>query len=557
MNNLEPKRINVDRIVWILLVLVIIVYFVLRSQSQEEYSPQATTNSQKKSTVLPSDDFPPPIPGITYQDVSDHLKSIGISCEKPKADAIAYSGSCHGQTESGEVSIDVDIYSGNNPDNIYLILASVTQYKDTPLDMISATFLSEVAKLPISGVNVDIVGEWIEDNLPNSARNSSDAPLIILDDVIYHLACPTKTTRCLAIGQGSGTPEYALSILKTGSDYFPTKSPTRTPIIFATDIPVIRSTATLTPMPMGSVLTAMHEFDDAIWEIMVDNIVITNELSGYNSKEIAIIGRFAVLVLQVKNMGGSTGTFLPTKMFAIKDSNGISYPENEKATWNAEGKFGTEQLAHVYVDPGETINYAIVFDIPVINDEYKLGAGEYGEILTNEILLEIPTVVPTPTPLIIATDTPVIRLTPTYIPLGNVLIAKSDFNDTIWELVVDNIVITNYISSYTSTEVATIGRFAVLVLQVKNMGGSTDTFLPIKMLAIKASNGTSYPENEMATFYADGQFGTEYLAHVYVDPGETIKYAIVFDIPVINDEYKLGAGEYGEILTDEIFVNIP
>lgn len=151
--------------------------------------------------------FPDPIPGLTYEGIADHLGKIGISCNPMNRDAIGYSGYCGWKSSNSLTEISLDIFSSNNPEDIYLVLASVIQLSDNPSDEYASRILGYVATLPYENAEPFHAKSWISFNLSKLTPNSliKDEPVTEYGGVRYHMSCHNKAIRCLAIGEGSGS----------------------------------------------------------------------------------------------------------------------------------------------------------------------------------------------------------------------------------------------------------------------------------------------------------------------------------------------------------------
>ena len=160
---------------------------------------------------VPSDNtqicFPPTIPGISFAKVKTYLANFGITCNPMIKDALGYSGNCEGVSIDGKANINVEIYSGKLPDDIYLILSSVAQLSENPSDETSANILGIIAKIPYTNSNPEQAQLWVENNISSYTPDSlvQDQPIEYYGGVRYHMSCASKSLRCLAIGQGSGS----------------------------------------------------------------------------------------------------------------------------------------------------------------------------------------------------------------------------------------------------------------------------------------------------------------------------------------------------------------
>ena len=178
---------------------------------KENVSPLKNLQPQIELVSAPSDTskicFPPTIPGITYSIVKTYLNNMGVTCNPMVGDAIGYSSICEGKSIDGNADIRIELYGGNQPDDIYLILSSVTQLSDTPSDEISANILGSIARIPNNNSNPEQAQLWVENHISSYTPNSlvQEQPVESIGGVRYHMSCASTSLRCLAIGQGSGS----------------------------------------------------------------------------------------------------------------------------------------------------------------------------------------------------------------------------------------------------------------------------------------------------------------------------------------------------------------
>jgi hypothetical protein len=188
--------------------------------------------------------FPPSIPGISFEDITNYLVNLGITCTPMINGSNGYSSNCEGVSTDSKANIYVDIYSGNQPDDIYLILSSITQLSNNSSDEISANILGNIAKIPYTNSNPEQAQLWVENNISSYTPDSlvQDQPVEYFGDVRYHMSCASKALRCLAIGQGSGSGwDYDCNNLVIN-----TAIPENNSVV-ATDMPILIQEPTVDP----------------------------------------------------------------------------------------------------------------------------------------------------------------------------------------------------------------------------------------------------------------------------------------------------------------------
>lgn len=142
-------------------------------------------------------EFPEPIPGLTYNEIADHLGKIGISCTPMKPDGISQSASCTWESENGLSVIDVHIDGGEKPEDIVMVMTSVTQLTNEPSDDYSSRILSYIATVPYDNAEPLNAKGWVSMNLSRSKNGLTTR----IGGVNFHLPCAGAAMRCLAIGE--------------------------------------------------------------------------------------------------------------------------------------------------------------------------------------------------------------------------------------------------------------------------------------------------------------------------------------------------------------------
>jgi hypothetical protein len=177
-----------------------IVYFTLTNNS-------ITTSNQVSTPKIERGvgEFPESIPGMTFNKLAKHLGDVLITCGSMQKDAVSYSASCNGVLP-GDTEIGVQVFSGNKPDDIYLILSYVYQpLADINSDEMAAKTLGYIATLPYTNSDPKKAFLWVQDHISDLTPNSpiSSEPIVYIGGVRFHMSCHDKTMRCLAIGNPS------------------------------------------------------------------------------------------------------------------------------------------------------------------------------------------------------------------------------------------------------------------------------------------------------------------------------------------------------------------
>ena len=118
--------------------------------------------------------FPAPIPGLTFSQLESYFGEANIICGPMRADAVSYSAVCESTVVDIGAYIYIEVYSGERPDDIYLILASVENAQQAA------------------------AVQWVVTHI-----SDNDDPKTYISDVRYHIPESDPSMRILAIGQGS------------------------------------------------------------------------------------------------------------------------------------------------------------------------------------------------------------------------------------------------------------------------------------------------------------------------------------------------------------------
>ena len=142
--------------------------------------------------------FPAPIPGLTFSQLESYFGEANIICGPMRADAVSYSAACESTVVDIGAYIYIEVYSGERPDDIYLILASVTQTSAYPSDEVAGNILAYVAAVPYENAQQAAAVQWVVTHI-----SDNDDPKTYISDVRYHIPESDPSMRILAIGQGS------------------------------------------------------------------------------------------------------------------------------------------------------------------------------------------------------------------------------------------------------------------------------------------------------------------------------------------------------------------
>ena len=156
-----------------------------------------------------------------------------------------------------------------------------------------------------------------------------------------------------------------------------TPQPTYTPIPTKTPVP------TATPLPAGSVINMKG------WQVQVVRVEILDEIVFYDQVRRAE-GRLALLFLSVTNIGTQTESFIGTHGFVdIVDANSRRFEEDSVASFEAQVMYNQE-MEGSSIDPGETRNVIVVYDISEQSDYYLLVPGILAGEFSGKVLLDVP-----------------------------------------------------------------------------------------------------------------------------------------------------------------------
>jgi hypothetical protein len=149
---------------------------------------------------------PPSYIRTSYADVKSYLTQIGVFCGTvERADTSAgygYTMQCSGYSKDGLVQINVDVYSGKDPEKIKMILAYVGQNGSTPAGESMQSILEHVAGIPYKDAQPVQAQAWVANNFSQVMRNvpADEEPLTTFGEIRYHLGNLGATRKYLSIG---------------------------------------------------------------------------------------------------------------------------------------------------------------------------------------------------------------------------------------------------------------------------------------------------------------------------------------------------------------------
>lgn len=362
----------------------VIYNYAFLTLPQSEQSPILASNP----TAIPptqaiTSSFPPPIPGLTYNEIKSHLAEQWISCSPMQRDAISYSATCNYSVPAAGFYVDVEIYSGNQPEDIYLILAYVRQLGDHPSDEVAINTLGYIATLPFDNAQPEYAKQWVSQYLPTLTPTTlvGDEPVTQFGGVIFHMSCHELRTRCLAIGQSSDSPFTPQNIESyVGSPFAQEEE------IQATAPMVIPPTlvVTATPLPSGSSFIVNH------WQVQVTRVELTEQTEFYGEITQAA-GRFLILFLSVTNIGETTDSFIGTHGYIdVMDASYRRFEEDSVASFRVQTAYNMPVGAGLDIAPMSTVVIAVVYDISEQSDYYLLVPGILANQFSGNVLIDIP-----------------------------------------------------------------------------------------------------------------------------------------------------------------------
>jgi hypothetical protein len=149
---------------------------------------------------------PPSYIGTTYSQVKSYFTQIGVFCgtveRSDTSMGYGYAMQCSGYSKDGLVQINVDVYSGKDPEKITMILAYVGQNGSVPAGESMQSVLEHIAGLPYKNAQPVQAQAWVVDNFSKVMSNvpAEEEPLTTFGEIRYHLGNLGATRKYLAIG---------------------------------------------------------------------------------------------------------------------------------------------------------------------------------------------------------------------------------------------------------------------------------------------------------------------------------------------------------------------
>ena len=189
-----------------------------------------------------------------------HLSKINIYCGQIQVDSVSNSAICKGESTDGAFDVQVEVYFGEKPQDIYLILASVFQYSDYPSDELSSDILGYVASIPYKNAEPNRAIEWVQENLSMLTLDTTYEPVESFADVRFHMSCHSKNIRCIALGNSK--EEYDCNLATSPIDTpIPSKNPEPSPEVSIT-LPIttiLTTTASISPTNIATLASTIEQ----------------------------------------------------------------------------------------------------------------------------------------------------------------------------------------------------------------------------------------------------------------------------------------------------------
>lgn len=248
----------------------------------------------------------------------------------------------------------------DSPENVFAINSHAVQYSTWP-----------------SGENPELL---------RSRLNDPDIKITMNDpDAIIALDCASNDSdKPDLINIATSTPSSHPS---TSSPIFPTNTPKPT----NTSAPSITPTNTTIPDLLATPFTSGGPILVNNWLIEINRIEFLDELTFYDRVRRNEKGRFVVLLLSVSNVGQNKDDFVGTHGYLdIFDAESNVYEENFEASFEAQVMFDQDIGVGLDIEPGETRNYMVVYDISDQSDYYIFSPGYLVEKISGNLELIFP-----------------------------------------------------------------------------------------------------------------------------------------------------------------------
>ena len=154
--------------------------------------------------------------------------------------------------------------------------------------------------------------------------------------------------------------------------------------------PPSKITTQITPIPTATFIPQDNIFVVNQWQIQIDKVEILDEIIFYG--EITKpSGRFAALHLLVTNVGQRKDTFIGTfGLLDIIDADNHRYEEDITLSFPAQIMYNYSGYEGANINPEETRNIIVVYDISEQSEYYYLTPGMLSEDFSGKVLLDLP-----------------------------------------------------------------------------------------------------------------------------------------------------------------------
>jgi hypothetical protein len=148
-------------------------------------------------------------PSLTAEqdEIVSHLTEINVFCSSTKrledSANIGFKKECTGYSDRNNIEIAVEIYSGEEPEDIFLILGYVTLNANASTE-IAAEILGHIAAIPYKNAQPSDARSWVvrQSLAIISSMADNEEPYAEFGKVQFHLAKLTDIKYYLAIGEG-------------------------------------------------------------------------------------------------------------------------------------------------------------------------------------------------------------------------------------------------------------------------------------------------------------------------------------------------------------------
>jgi hypothetical protein len=141
-----------------------------------------------------------------------------------------------------------------------------------------------------------------------------------------------------------------------------------TAVPFPTFPPLPTATSTATPLPPGSDIL-ITGITSGNWRVSIEKILITKSVSAYGSTTKAG-GQFALIFLNVTNLGNDPDLFSGFGQVQVRDSSGKFFDEDGIVSTDAAMNYNVDFGS--FIQPGDTTKRIVAFDLPMSSPSYYL-----------------------------------------------------------------------------------------------------------------------------------------------------------------------------------------